>query len=523
MTALPNAKKEDGLYLLLLSVHGLVRGHDIELGRDADTGGQVTYVVELARALAADPRVARVDLLTRLVAGPGIHPDYSEIWEPLADKAQIIRIPCGPRRYLHKENLWPYMEEFVRYAMCHVRNAGRVPDLIHGHYADAGWIGARMARELDVPFAFTGHSLGREKRRRLLDKGLDEATLEPRFKFTKRFAAEDLALRSASLVVASTRQEIDKQYGAYAAARPERMTVIPPGVDLDRFRPPRGDEPDPPVAADLARFLHDPGKPMILALARPDERKNFRGLVQAYGRDPELRRRANLVVVAGIRDTLGVLKPPERRVLQEFLHLVDDLDLYGSVAYPKRHRPQDVPDLYRLAARRRGVFVNPALTEPFGLTLIEAAASGLPVVATNDGGPRDILEHCGNGVLIDPLDPEDIARGLKEVLLADERTWRHLSARGVVRAHSLYSWDAHVFSYLEQVERVVVEGALHRTPSVTAAADVGRVPARALAQAAGGSVESQLLPPAEGRGRSRNLLARLGRKPAGTDKRKELG
>lgn len=46
------------LYIVLLSVHGLIRGRDLELGRDADTGGQTLYVVELARALAELPEVA---------------------------------------------------------------------------------------------------------------------------------------------------------------------------------------------------------------------------------------------------------------------------------------------------------------------------------------------------------------------------------------------------------------------------------------------------------------------------------
>ena len=54
------------LYIALISVHGLIRGDDLVLGRDADTGGQTLYVVELARALAKQPEVARVDLLTRL-------------------------------------------------------------------------------------------------------------------------------------------------------------------------------------------------------------------------------------------------------------------------------------------------------------------------------------------------------------------------------------------------------------------------------------------------------------------------
>ena len=64
--------EREGLYILMMSIHGLVRAENIELGRDADTGGQITYVIEMAKALAADPRVGRVDLLTRRVEGPGI-------------------------------------------------------------------------------------------------------------------------------------------------------------------------------------------------------------------------------------------------------------------------------------------------------------------------------------------------------------------------------------------------------------------------------------------------------------------
>ena len=58
------SSKGDGMYVMLISVHGLIRGHGLELGRDADTGGQVKYVVELARAVGAQPDVRRVDLIT---------------------------------------------------------------------------------------------------------------------------------------------------------------------------------------------------------------------------------------------------------------------------------------------------------------------------------------------------------------------------------------------------------------------------------------------------------------------------
>ena len=73
----------------------------------------------------------------------------------------------------------------------------------------------------------------------------------------------------------------------------------------------------------------------------------------------------------------------------------------------------EVPALYRLCAQSRGVFVNPALVEPFGLTLIEASACGLPIVATNDGGPVDIIGNCDSGILVDVSHPQEISRALK--------------------------------------------------------------------------------------------------------------
>ncbi len=462
----------EGLYILMMSVHGLVRAHDIELGRDADTGGQITYVIEMAKALAEDPRVGRVDLLTRKIEGPGVDPSYAAPYEPISDKAQIIRIPCGPRRYLYKENLWPYMDEFVQYAHCHVRMVGRPPDVVHGHYADAGYAGSQLARELRVPFIFTGHSLGRVKKQRLLDKGLEEESLEERFKFTRRFQAEEDALAAANLIVTSTTQEMLDQYSPYDNFSTRNMRVIPPGVDLDRFRPPHKSDPEPPIKAKLDCFLREPDKPMILCLARPDERKNFRSLVQAYGRDPELQKQANLVLIAGTRESITALKPAERRVVLDIVQLIDEYDLYGKVAYPKHHRSEDVPDLYRLAARSRGVFVNPALTEPFGLTLIEAAASGLPVVATRDGGPLDIIAMCHNGLLVDPLDPADIARNLRKVL-EEPQVWRLRAANGVVRANNLYTWAKHVDTYLEQVERVLDAPNRHPRLKDIRATDIG--------------------------------------------------
>ncbi|MEW6253305.1 MAG: HAD family hydrolase, partial [Planctomycetota bacterium] len=88
------------LYVLMLSVHGLMRGQALELGRDADTGGQTLYVIELAKALGRHPRVTQVDVITRLVDDPAVSPDYAVPVEALGERARLVRLPCGPRRYL---------------------------------------------------------------------------------------------------------------------------------------------------------------------------------------------------------------------------------------------------------------------------------------------------------------------------------------------------------------------------------------------------------------------------------------
>lgn len=442
------------LYILMLSVHGLIRGHDLELGRDADTGGQTLYVVELARALGRHPGVARVDLLTRLIDDPQVSPDYARDIEELGHNARLVRLPFGPHRYLRKETLWNHLDQMVDRTVNYLRQQGRLPDVIHSHYADAGYIGVQLSQMLGIPLVHTGHSLGRCKRQRMLAHGRKAQALERQFNFERRIAAEEAVLAQACLVVTSTPQESTEQYGLYESYQPGRAAVIPPGTDTSRFAPPGKVPVAPEVARMIDRFLDAPRKPLILAICRPEVRKNLARLIEAYGESPRLRELANLAIVAGQRDDIRALDEDQAKVLTGLLLEVDRHDLWGKVALPKQHQPGDIPHLYRLAASRRGVFANPALTEPFGLTLIEAAASGLPIVATADGGPRDIVGNCDNGLLVDPLDTKAIAAAL-EAVLSDPRAWQRHSRRGIAGVARHYTWDAHVEKYLKTVERML--------------------------------------------------------------------
>jgi len=217
-----------GLNILHLHLHGLFRGRDLELGRDSDTGGQSTYVLELVRALAASSLVDRVEVLTRQIFDKRISLDYGQTTELIGPGALIRRIPFGPRRYLRKELLWPFLDHLADRLCRQLQAQPRLPNWIHAHYADAGYVGALVARRLQLPLVFTGHSLGREKRRRLLAAGLDSQTIEAHYALSARIAAEEMVLSQAQLVVTSTQHELDHQYARYNKFRPDLATLIWP-------------------------------------------------------------------------------------------------------------------------------------------------------------------------------------------------------------------------------------------------------------------------------------------------------
>ena len=444
--------EEMGLRLLHLHLHGLFRSEDLELGRDSDTGGQSLYVLELARSLAMRPEVDRVDVVTRQIVDRRVSPDYARSEEQICPGARILRFPFGPKRYVRKELLWPHLEQLADQLVSRLSQPGEAVDWIHAHYADAGLVGALVSQRTGIPLVFTGHSLGREKQRRLLESGLDWSQIEQTYAISRRIDAEERALAQADLVVTSTRQEADHQYARYGHFQVDQSAVVPPGVDATRFYPSASNQELAEIQPLVQPFLREPERPPLLAISRAVRRKNIPALVEAYGRSPVLRNRHNLVLVLGCREDSRQLEKQQRDVFQQVFDLVDRFDLYGKVAYPKQHSRAQIPALYRWATSRGGLFVNPALTEPFGLTLLEAAACGLPMVATDDGGPRDIQARCENGLLVDVTDPGALQEAL-EMAGSDPLRWRHWSDNGVEAVSRHFSWDAHVCRYLALMQQ----------------------------------------------------------------------
>jgi len=296
--------------------------------------------------------------------------------------------------------------------------------------------------------------------------------MDDHFHFARRIVAERLSMNRSAVNITSTKQERFEQYNHHAyrgvvdVQDDRRFEVIPPGVNLDIFgadaRSANERATRERVRTRLARDI-DEGRrslPAVVASSRLDPKKNHVGLVRAFARSDALQEQANLVFITGALDDPlredGEASSDERQVLAEIRQVVDQNDLWGKIsAFGLQGQPA-LAACYRFLAARGSVFALTAHYEPFGLAPLEAAAAGLPVVVTQNGGPSESLREGETeyGVLVDPADPEDIARGL-ERLLGDAATWEAFAQRGRQRVLDRYTWERTAQNYLAVIKGIV--------------------------------------------------------------------
>ncbi len=427
-----------------------------------DFGGQLVYVKEVALALGAMGN--RVDIVTRQIFDPD-WPEFSQPQDrypagenPGAENVRILRLPCGPKHFLPKEQLWPYLgTEWVPNIIAFYTQEDQFPAAITTHYGDGGLAGAFFARHTGIPFTFTAHSLGAQKMDKLGAHPDNLAEIDARFNFRYRIAAERTAMNHAGRIITSTQQERYEQYshpayrGAVDPQDNEKFAVIPPGVNLRIFST-RPASQDARVRARIQAALQrdiDPDRqqlPVVVCASRLDPKKNHIGLVQAFARNHELRGCANLaIVVRGVEHPFQEyhnFNPGEAAVFQEIVTLIEKSGLRGKVTAFPLNSQQELAAGYRVLVEYGSVFALTALYEPFGLAPLEAMSCGLPVVVTRNGGPSESLYEDGReyGVLVDPSDAEAIAGGILRLLRSPE-TWRKFQIAGLARIQSKYTWQ----------------------------------------------------------------------------------
>jgi mannosylfructose-phosphate synthase len=392
----------------MLSVHGYFDPEPI-LGA-TDTGGQVTYVLELSKHLAE--MGMKVDIYTRRFG------DRTEVDAVNAD-VRVIRIPCGGNEFIRKEDLFPHLDEMTSNVLAYIEREDLDYQLLHSHYWDAGYVAMNLSDRLGIPFIHTAHSLGAWKREQM---GGDPQEMEKIFKFEERVHWENKIFRSAVAQTVTTIDGEDTYKRLYDFESPD-LVVIPPGVDTRRFRPLAKGERD--------KALDVPDN-FVFALSRIDSNKGLDYLIRAFavvqaGSD------AQLVIGGGSKNP----KAHETEVKRQLTDLVDDLELGDRVTFTG-YVPDELLDPYYRQAR---VFVLPSKYEPFGMTVLEAMACGTAVVATALGGIRHVLANEEDSLLVDPSQAEELGNAILRVL-NEPGLARKLSQNGLRLIEEKFSWES---------------------------------------------------------------------------------
>jgi D-inositol-3-phosphate glycosyltransferase len=410
----------------MLSVHT----SPLEQPGTGDAGGLNVYVVELATRLAA--RGTEVEVFTRATSASTSA--LSDEAVDLAPGVTVRHVLAGPLAGLGKNDLPGQLCAFTAGVMR--AEAAQEPDfydVVHSHYWLSGQVGWLVADRWNVPLVHTMHTMAKVKNSHLAQGDSPEPT--------GREIGEEQVVAAADRVIANTTSEAGELIDLYGA-RPERVAVVPPGVDLDGFRPVDDDERRALRASlGLAHDAH-----VLLFAGRIQPLKAPDVLVRAAAHLLRLRpqERSRLVVVVVGGPSGSGLERPEQ--LQELAQQLGLHDVPGVPDVVRFEPPVSRSDLARWFQAADLVAV-PSHNESFGLVAIEAQACGTPVVAADVGGLPTAVAAGVSGELVGSHDPLEWAGVIGGLLEDPERLAR---LRAGARAHAQrFGWETTVDATLE--------------------------------------------------------------------------
>jgi D-inositol-3-phosphate glycosyltransferase len=372
-----------------------------------DSGGMNVHIREVAERLAAQG--VQVDVFTRWRGRDRPGP------KDLPGGGRVIEVEAGPAGPVPKEDLPKVLPAFLGGVLEQDRH-GDGYDVLHSHYWLSGWVGQGAKEIWGVPLVATFHTLGKVKN----EARAPSEAREP----TRRLSGEERVVEGADRLLTPTPGEAHQLVGMYRA-RPDRIRVIPPGVDHGIFFPRDREQ--------AKARLHLTGARLVLFVGRLQAHKGpdvaVRAVADAVARDPEAMRDVVLAVVGG---------PSGSGSEQEVARLIDLATSLGVADRVILFPPQPQLRLGDFYAAAEAVLM-PSRSESFGLVGLEAQACGTPVIAAAVGGLRYAVADGETGFLVPGHDPGAYADRLL-ALLRDPRAARGMGARGVVRALR-FSWD----------------------------------------------------------------------------------
>jgi D-inositol-3-phosphate glycosyltransferase len=389
-----------------------------------ETGGMNVYVRELSRELAH--RGHRVDVYTR-----SQNPDLPRIHQALGPGARVIHLPAGPEQPYDKHRVYDHLPQFVEGALAQAAADDITYDIVHSHYWLSGAAAQQLRRQWGTPIVHMFHTLGKMKNIVAQKRPREQET-------SRRVAVEMDIVRFADGLVAATPAE-ENQLKQLYGADDDKIYVISPGVDIERFHP-------IPSAHAKERIEICPERRMILFVGRIEPLKGIDHLLEAIARvvelRPELREGLCVPVIGGAVDRIHEDDEMVRlRDLRETLGIGDVVMFLGS-------RNQDTLQYYYSAAE---MVVMPSDYESFGMVALEAMACGTPVIASDVGGLAFLVKDGRTGYRVPAGDREALADRISH-LLTDELSRRRIGQRAACWAES-YAWP----NIADQIEAVYAE------------------------------------------------------------------
>ncbi|KAJ3672311.1 hypothetical protein LUZ60_007032 [Juncus effusus] len=476
--------------IVIFSPHGYF-GQENVLGLP-DTGGQVVYILDQVRALEEElllrikqmglsikPQILVVTRLIPEAKGTKCNQELEPIFN--TKYSHILRVPFQTqtgilRQWVSRFDIYPYLERYAKDAATKIIDhmEGK-PDLIIGNYTDGNLVASLMSMKHGIPQGTIAHALEKTKYE---DSDVKWKELDQKYHFSCQFTADMISMNTSDFIITSTYQEIagskDRlgQYESHHAFTmpglcryatginvfDPKFNIASPGADQTVYFPyTQKHKRFTNFHAEIEELLYskvdndehignlaDRKKPIIFSMARLDTVKNITGLVEWYGKNNRLRDLVNLVVVAGLLDPSKSKDREEINEINKMKSLIAKYQLTGQIrwirAQSDRYRNSE---LYRCIADSKGAFVQPALYEAFGLTVIEAMNCGLPTFATNQGGPAEIIVDGVSGFQINPMNGDESSNKMAdffEKCQSDPSYWNKLSTGGLQRIMECYTW-----------------------------------------------------------------------------------
>ncbi len=385
----------------------MITPHGDPLGRigEPDIGGQCIYIRELSSHLAKADHEVRIYTRDRDEGKP--------VREEFAANATVIRVRCGPAQFIPKEELLPHLPEFAERVRAELDGG----EILHSHYWDGGHVAGVLRHQGDHRWLHTTHSIGKLKQAALPDGA--------QYRYDERIGIETEVYRGCDRVIALTETEKEQIHRLYDVPV-ERIAVIPPGVNEAVFAP----LPDRSAARKELGLPND--AVIVFTLGRLDERKGFDLFLEAAGALVQRNHLPRTLCVLSAGDGAAE-EEEERRKLER---IAEQRKLGDCLRWLPVLPEADLPRYYGAA----DLFVLPSRYEPFGIVMLEAMACGIPVIATDKGGPATVIEPGDSGLLVDTTDIDAFADAL-ELLIRDPAKRRDFGERGRKIVEEGYSWE----------------------------------------------------------------------------------